>query len=266
VNRQHPSRLLFFFVALLFACKREPVKVHGYSYLYTTEARSDSESRLMTARVYAAGDSSRIEYDEGDGMVLPKHTVVLSKDSGRNLIVLSGDERTFYKISADDLARRITERFKTKAGAMNLDVSNVRSHVSDDGPDGYVDTFPVDKYILTLSYDVRVSQGTFAQTVPSQMRARVWTTQKVPEKHFAFLGEHGAHSGFAELDQHLSAASKQIHGFPMRQTSEMHITFGSDERSTAETSEVKELKETDLDASLFEVPENYSEVSPKGRI
>jgi hypothetical protein len=29
---------------------------------------------------------------------------------------------------------------------------------------------------------------------------------------------------------------------------------------------VKELKETDLDASLFEVPENYSEVSPKGRI
>ena len=251
---------------LLFSCKREPEKLRGYSYLYTSESKSAESSRLITARVYAAGETTRIEYEEGDGMILPKHTVVLSKDGGKTMIVLNSDEHTWYAITSSELTRRLGERFKTKAGTMNVVVTNVQSHVSDDGPDGYVEGFPVDKYIVTLSYDVRVSERGFSQTAPSQMKARVWTTKKIPEKHFAFLGEHGAHSGFSELDEHLSAAAKEVRGFPMRQKSQLQVNFGAAERATEELSEVKELHETEIDASLFEIPENYTEVSPKGRL
>lgn len=250
---------------LAFACHRS-VPLHGYTYSYASRGESGESEKNVTARVYATADDTRVEYDEGDGDFLPRHSIVISRDAGKNMIVLNSDEKTYYEISGEELTKRIMRKLRTKAGAMDLSVDNVSSHISDDGPDQYIESLPTKKYVVNLSYDVHVAMAGQRLSAPNRMKARVWTTDKIPEKYFDFLAHHGVQTGFEELDRVLASMDQQIKGFPLRQTVETQISFQNQVRTTHLTSEVTNLKETTVESSMFRVPAEYTKVSPNGRI
>jgi hypothetical protein len=218
----------------------------GLTYDFST-VTSGAAASTQTAHAAVQGSDVRLEFEKGDGMVFKDGAIALSHDAGSTLYVLDPGAKTYYLIDLDAVG----------GGGMlgMLQLSNEKVNVRDAGDGGVIQGFPTRRTIVTAGADVAV--GTTV-SMHLDVTMETWSTDKLPADAASFLSRKGASTGLPILDKLIAAQSKASKGFPLKQTTTVHILQGGRETvgMTANTT-VTNVRNAAIAKARFALPAGF---------
>ena len=206
----------------------------------TYEVTRTHEGPPRTLTVVADGERARVDYARNDEEAVAFTSVLWF--GGEHSIALNARNATWYVMEPEPLAlqSRYLRPYQGKA-------KNVRWAMSETNG----------TYTGRLTYDVT---GGLARVRCSAEYA-VETTDTQPRA--LWLGRIFARTGFPEVDGQLAAADASIARFPTRMTLTATRKYdGGAAMQDAMALEVRNLRETELDAKTFVRPADYRQQKP----
>jgi hypothetical protein len=213
------------------------------------------------AKIWAEGGQAKLEWDESNNPIFTKGTYMLVNEKGE-MIFVNTEKRTYSKF---DLAS-MTESMEQMMGAANklgfkMEVENPKVEKVLEEPGGEILGYPTTHYRWHTTYTMVM------HLIPPMPDRRsesdsvedVWTTTAIQLPSAttkAFTGIGGGPT-MKELRKLMDAAKAKMTGFPLKSVT---VSTGSHGRgSHTMTTEVKDLKKTDIPASTFAIPADYTE-------
>jgi hypothetical protein len=234
------KRLILFAASALVAANL----LAGHMYHFQMVTSAPDGDRTTSGTVVAVGGLARIEFDTDENIVLPRDSVVISKNGGTTLIVIDPRHKLYQEVDLGAFFDPAAAARKKRVSATNPKVE-----IRDDGDGGEIDGFPTHKYTIHSSYDTALSH--------IAMRSEVWATGKLPAELTTFLQFRGLRTGIEEIDKELAA--HPIQGFPLRQLITSRMTSSSrDVKVWTTTITVTGVQERTVPASKFEIPAGYT--------
>ncbi|HEY3053173.1 MAG TPA: DUF4412 domain-containing protein [Thermoanaerobaculia bacterium] len=231
---------------------------HTYHFQSVTSQPRGEVSTAGTAVV--DGGNVRVDFEKGDNMLFSDKSVVISKDGGKNLVVIDTAGKDYYEIKLDDILNIANVMARSRGGAsFQISYANPTVTVKDEGDGGQVEGFATHKYGIDSSYDANVNMMGRAMSNHVEMRSELWVTDELPAELTTFVQWRGFRMGIPELDELLDSQSRLIKGFPLREVMTSTTTSSrGGSRTWTTTTTISNVKKNALPASEFDVPAGYT--------
>ena len=253
-------------IVLLIACSlplscHRSVPLHGYtfSYLTTHETKgsySKTPLRTESGKVMVSGDFARVEMEEADEL-FPPHTVLLTKDGGKNLVIVQTDAKTYREMTLDQLTSIMRKKLESRMSGASIQFEAPEVRLEKAGGDRDIDTYPTQKFILRIHYSMSATAKGRHMLLPVNTTVRIWTTDLIPEKYFRFFMLLQLRSGYNELDEPMISTAQQITGFPLVEELATDVTVGPVVQHSNSRTRISDVKEATIESSIFETPKGY---------
>ncbi|GAC1653428.1 MAG: hypothetical protein NVS4B3_16500 [Gemmatimonadaceae bacterium] len=240
----------------------------GVSFLMKTTSGA-SAAGSVTSVHFLAGV---LRFDGDTSKKSGKSSYVLVNPTRKSLTMVMPDSRQFLEINFADTAG---QAFGVVAQTMaaTTAVSDIQVSGSALGSGGVVNGYPTNRYRITTSYS-EVKRESEARRKFRSVE-EFWVTSKlkdIPDPMEAFTRAFGGQGGMPAMGGTVSdllrkrgeVQRKLFTGLPMKAVTKTTTTErdGTTKEETT-TTEILDLKKTNLDASAFEVPAGYTKLDMK---
>src|SRR5881296_2767381 len=89
----------------------------GYHYHFQSVTSGPRGDRSTAGSAAVDEGNMRIDFEKGDNMLFPDKSVVISKDGGKNLIVIDPAGKSYYEIKLDEILNTAGAMMKSRGGA-----------------------------------------------------------------------------------------------------------------------------------------------------
>ena len=232
--------------------------------LYVEQTMSTSgqgQGMNMDVRAWVEGDSARVEYVESNNPIMPPGSYLLTNDGGQTVYLINPQERTYSVFDLNQVFAMVGQMSEASGGMVQVDFKDPESEDLGSEPGesilGYDTT--VRRWRSAFTMDMKVAF--MDQSNRSETVTEAWITDEID---FPVLGiwfkAQPPTSGDPELDQVILGALDQFDGLPLRMRQESTMTDKRGRSQTTSTlTEVTAIREESVDASLFVMPEGYTE-------
>lgn len=228
-----------------------------YRFVSTSEGMSRSS---IVGDVRADGPKLRMDVRTGDGKLFRDGDVVYSSDGGRTLVVVNAALRTFYPLSAEELAKRAGALVAQFGDALKITVTNPKVDRRDLGSGGLVDGFRTSRSSLSTSHDLNVEILGQKISMRIVMESETWSTDQLPSSEGATLDFASARTGIPAIDEIL-ATQGAPRGFPLRQVSRVTIDQNGKQTTSTTRVEMQNVLRRRIAPSVFVVPKGLRRVA-----
>lgn len=239
----------------------------GYYYEATTTSTSDQQRGEETTRVkvWVEGESTRIEYEEGSGMgFFEPGAYIISTDAGDTMLYVDPEEKTYTEFDMGATMGAASQAMDAMGGMVKMEFTDFYVEPGSEEPGGEIlgyDTRRV-RYESGYTMSMSVFGRNMDQTV--KMNNDMWVTDAIDASAFsAWLRPDRMLKGMFEgLDELLEQQFSQIKGTPLKAVIDT-VTTDKDGQATNShlVTEVTDLREEAVDASIFEIPDDYEHQS-----
>jgi hypothetical protein len=189
----------------------------------------------------------------GDGKFLKDGAVLLSSDGGATQFVLDPAAKTYYEMSANDLV----EFMKRLPMKPEFGTPEVSTHKEGDG--GVIEGMPTQKVRMEVSTTMTMKGMGQDLSMPVRMTFESWTTDRLPvTARPPFMG--GVRTGIDFIDKMVEAAPEFASGFPLKSVITQRFTIAGNETVTTTTYTASNVRQPDVDKTLFALPAEYQKV------
>jgi outer membrane lipoprotein-sorting protein len=228
---------------------------------YKTQSSTTGMQNInIVGTVSVEGSHMRLDVAKGDNMMFKDNAVVLSNNGGKTLSVYDPAARTYFDLQLQDLIGNTSAMLRNLGDMVKFSFDNPQVSVRDAGDGGSIEGFPTHKYVLDASYDMNIDAMGQKLTTHMTMNTETWTTEQLSSEMTNFLQMRGIRTGIEGIDKLIEAQSTNMHGFPLKQISTVHISQGGNDMTMTTTSSVTDVVKKTIDASNFAAPAGYTKV------
>lgn len=258
----------FFAISLSVAATAQA----GYFYEATTTATSDQQRGTETThvKVWVDGASTRIEYQEGSGIgAFEEGSYIISTDAGDTMMLVDPKEKTAMEFNMGATMGMASKMMESLGGMMKMEFTDFYVTPGDTAAGGDVLGYDTQRVRYDSGYTMKMSMfgRNMDQTV--KMNNDMWVTDEIDASAFsAWLRPDKMLKGMFEgLDEMMEQQFSQMKGTPLKAVIDT-VTTDKDGKSSSSrmVTEVTELREEKVDASMFEIPADYEITDPMAAI
>ncbi len=250
---------------VLFALLLNTWVCHSFAgYQITVKSTSDADSHDRNSKdnnvVKMTTDTTkaRIDFTEGQAPGTDKGSYLLTHDSGKTFFMVMPDSKSYMKWDMDSMMNM--------AGAMG---NMMQMKISDPKVETLLDEvgtpflgYPTRHYKIHTSYRISMTVMGFKNESTISKDEESWTTTKID---LAVLGAwvgKTPKTNNQSMDQLISAEKGKMKGFPLKVISTQTTTDSQGKSTVSKTGmEVIEIKTIGTNASSFEIPADFQEMS-----
>jgi hypothetical protein len=223
-------------------------------------------------RVQALGGVLRFDGDPGKQGAGGKGSYTLVNPAAKTLSIVMPDRKQYLEINLADSTGQALGALASMMAATTM-VSDIQVSGSALGAGGIVNGYPTNRYRINTSYSEVASDGETPRRV--RLVEEFWVTNElkdIPDPMDAFTRAFGGQNGMPQVGGTMSellrrrgeAKRKLFSGLAIRSVTKS--TLVERDGTTSEessTTEIVDLKRTDLDASALRVPAGFTKTDLK---
>ena len=236
---------------------------HYYEAVTVTDADQDRMDSEMTIKAWVDGDSTRIEFAEGDqtGFFGPG-TYMVTTDAGENLYLVDTEEQTYAEFNLGEMMNMAGAMMEGMGDMFKIEFTDLSSEKISEGPGESILGYSTRHLQYRTGYTMRMAVMGMKQEQRVDMTQDIWVTDAFDPRAFAvWLRPDQRMKGLIEgLDELLEAEFSKMQGVPLKSVM-VQTSTDKKGRSTNSTSttEVQALREESIPASMFQIPAGYTE-------
>ena len=242
-----------------FIAALAPAAFAGIVYRFESTS-SGTRAATIAGRTEAEGTSLRVELTTGDGTLFKDGSVVLSSDGGRTLHVVDPETKTYYDLQIDQLLGSGASMLKQFGDAVKISVGNPKVTTRDAGDGGKIEGFSTHRSVVDSSYDVNVEAMGMKMVIHIDSTTESWSTKEIPAEYMNFLQARGLRTGIEDVDKIMAAQAGTSSGFPLKQTTTVHIDQNGSAMTTTSTVTVTGIEKKAIAAAEFALPKGLTKV------
>ena len=227
-----------------------------YDFKSVTGGNAD---QTIAGSVRAEGPNMRIDFTTGDGTLFTTGSYALST-GGSKLMVADPAAKTYYELDTDALLGGADALLGQFGGAVKFEVTDPKVHVTSSGAAGTMAGFPAQKSRVDSSYSMVMDAFGQKINIAVEMGTDVWWTDKIPAEAMNFLQMRSFRTGVEAVDKMLAAQTSAVKGFPLKQVTTTKIVMNNNPITTTSTSEVTNVKQGKVEASVFAKPTGLKKI------
>lgn len=237
----------------------------GYYYEATTISTSDDKrgSDTTQVRAWVEGTSTRIEFEEGNTMgFFEPESYIISRDAGDTMILVDTKEKTYTKLELGSTMSAASKALEGLGGMFKVEFTDFHVGPIDESAGGEILGYDTRHLSYDSGYTMSMSMMGRDMSQVVRMDSEIWVTDGIDASAFsAWMRPDKMLKGMFEgLDELMAQQMSQFTGTPLK----MVIDTVSTDTKGRETSsnmvtEVTTLREEQVAAALFEVPEGFTE-------
>ncbi|HYA95213.1 MAG TPA: hypothetical protein VEC95_02970 [Terriglobales bacterium] len=209
----------------------------------------------LSVVVWVDGERARMEIQTSNEPSLAAGTVLLTSDSGENLIVLDPAKQEFFS-----LPHGLITRFKQReADRLRITYGPISSEKMAEDPGPVLAGYPTRhlRFHIRLATHQTASAG--ESTTQIEVYEHFWVNDEIRQRNtdLAMLADSSG-IGFPALDEFLRNQAGDLPGFILKRNLVMTVDDSLQNHQVIRTAyEITELAVTDSPASQFQVPDNF---------
>ncbi len=235
----------------------------GITMTQTTKTDGQRKGEDAVVRFMAEEGMARVEFPKGGGMA-SKDGYIVTRDAGKTFYMVDPKEKSYMKFDMAGMSQvgaGIMKAMKPKITDPKVD-----KILDEAGPDmlGY----PTRHYRIVTAYTMEMAifgRKSISKVVQEE---DIWVTTKIKfDVWKAWASKQQMSLGNEELEKLIGARKDAIQGVYLKHVMVNKSTDANNrETVTRSTTEVTEVKEGRLAATLFEMPEGYKEIDVNASI
>ncbi len=251
---------------LLAGSLASPGAQAGYYYEATSIAQSNDAGKQTTkVSAWSEGESTRIEFTEGDQMgVFGPGSYLISTNAGETLYVVNPAKKTYSAFDPGQLLSAADEMLKGMGGMLEMNITDTHFEQVAKQPGESLLGYATQRTEFASGYTINISvMGQTMKKVVSSKQT-LWFAPAIDASAMnAWLRPDklmkGMFKGVGDLvEKHMNA----IDGAPLKSVVESTATGGmGGDSKTVITTEVTTLRKESVEAAKFQIPADYSETS-----
>ena len=248
--------------ALLLAALFAPVAARaGYHFKSTTTIETQREPMRTVVEAWIDGDRGRVDFKESANPFAEAGTYMLTRDSGRTLLLVNPEEKAYGEMSLDALLGSIGAVMGGGMGPLlKIEIANpkVETLLDEAGPTMLGQATRHLKFRSTYQMKVKVFGMGKASDVVSE--EEYWVAENLLDKTFGMWLRTGkVKTGNADLDRLIATQTEKLQGVPLKSVVVSTTTQGGKVQKTVSTMEVTALDSFTKAPVSFDVPAGYEE-------
>lgn len=236
---------------------------HYYEAVTVTDSDQNRMDSEMTIKAWVDGDSTRIEFAEGDqtGFFGPGSYMVTT-DAGENLYLVDPEEQTYAEFNLGEMMNTAGAMMEGMGDMFKIEFTDLSSEKISEGPGESILGYSTRHLQYRTGYTMRMAVMGMKQEQRVDMTQDMWVTDAFDPRAFAvWLRPDQRMKGFIEgLDELMEAEFSKMQGVPLKSVMVQTSTDKKGRTSTSTTTtEVQALREESIPASMFQIPAGYTE-------
>lgn len=244
-------------IALVLVAFASVPAMAGVAYKFESVSTGIAPTKIV-GTVQAEGRDMRVDLTTGDGMLFKDGAMALSRDGGSTISVTDPTTKSYYVLSAADLAGggAMLQNMKLMTG---FRIENDEVKVRDAGDGGTIDGYPTRKSVVEASFDMVIN--TMGQTLRITMTANTetWATTAIDAEYMNLFQKRGFLTGIEELDEVITAQRVAVKGFPLKQIATVTFKQNTVVLTNVTTTTVTGIQKKDVPATVFALPAGYKQ-------
>jgi hypothetical protein len=226
-----------------------------------SEGGRGEEANNMVAQVWAEGGQAKVEFQETNNPVFTKGAYMLINQKGE-MIFVNPEKKTYGKFDLDTMMESVNQAMGAAAKfGFSMEVEDPKVQKLLEEPGGKILGYSTTHYRWHTTYTMvmHMPRPMHDRRHPADSTEDVWTTSDVSVPTAASKLFSGMSGGpvMKELGKLMEVEKAKMTGFPLKRVT---VTTGSEGRGGhTMTSEVRDLRKTDIPASTFAIPAGYTE-------
>jgi hypothetical protein len=232
-----------------------------FTQVTKSEGGGGEGSGDMVAQVWADGGQAKVQFQETNNPVMTKGSYMLVNKKGE-MIFVNPEQKTYSKFDLSAMMESMDQAMSAaKKFGFSMEVENPKVDKVLEEPGGEILGYPTTHYRWHTSYTMvfHMIKPMPDRRSQSDSVEDVWTTTAIqlpPATGDLFAGMGGG-ATMKELQKLIETTRTKMTGFPLKRVT---VSSGANGKgSHTMTSEVKDLKQTDIPASTFAIPAGYTE-------
>lgn len=219
----------------------------------------------MEVRAWSDGDHGRVEFASSDSEYLPRGSYLLTRDRGHTVFLIDPAKRTYAVWDIDALFATLGQVLDSAQGIVELDFSDVEAEDLGDEAGGTLLGHATTKKTWRTAYTMDMKVMFMKQSHRMDTTTEAWLTHRPAHAALSmWFTVRPPTTGDPDLDRVLTQSMERIDGMPLKVVQRSTMTDnkkkGRAGKTTTTTMEITALREQAVDAALFVMPDDYSEV------
>ena len=236
----------------------------GIRYESTTRSVDEDGDvqQVYIVTSWVDGDRARIEFQEAKGGPVPDEAYMITTDGGATMYMVNPEEQSYMEWNLDRMFQTLGDLQQASGGMVSMDFSDTSAEYQGSSPGGPILGYDTTKHAMKSAFTMEVKVFGMKQSTTVRTETEAWMTDKLAAPGFgAWLRGTPPRTGDPELDSMLDGIAAKLDGVVLKSVSNsvMVDNKGRESRSRSMT-EVTSIEETDIDPSMFEIPEGYEKV------
>lgn len=247
---------------LLFLLSSLPAHA-GITYTAETRVILGAKDTNGDFRVqgWVSGNRARMEFLQSALPQLETGTYLVSSDGGDNVFLVNPKQKTYERWDISGMVSNMADMMRSMRGEMRVrfEEPKVEKLLEELGPK--IDGLPTRHYRFRTSYKASIEMYD-TETVSTVEEEDIYTTTAITEPGVKIFLDRRMSSGDEQLDHILEKEMGKVVGFPLRRLTSTRQTTKKMVTETRSEMNIVDLKNIDVDDSLFEVPKGFTEIDP----
>jgi len=232
---------------------------------YTAETRTilgakDSNGDFRV-QGWISGNHARMEFLQSELPELETGTYLVSSDGGVSVFLVNPKRKTYEQWDINAMISNMADMMRSMRGEMRVrfEEPKVEKLLEEVGPK--IDGMPTRHYRFRTSYKASIDMYD-TETVSTVTEEDIWTTTAITEPGVKVFLDRRMSSGDEQLDRILDKEMSKVIGFPLRRLTSTRQQTKKQVTETRAEMNVSNVKNVDVENSMFEVPKGFTEVDP----
>lgn len=238
----------------------------GYFYeaLNTNEAAGmPGGSQVSTVYAWVDGDSAKIEFqDVAQAGLFQAGSYLVTTDAGDTLYLIDPEKMTITTIDFDQIMGMAGSMMEAMGGVVNMEFGDFSSEKISEESGGDILGYATTLSRYRTGYTMSISVMGFGRESRIDTDNQVWCSDDFDAGGLrVWLRPDRFRTGNDELDQMIRQQYEAMDCLPLRNEIVTTMSGNGDTTVTTTKTEVVQIREEDVAASVFELPTGYEEVS-----
>jgi hypothetical protein len=232
---------------------------------YTAETRTilgaKNSNGDFRVQGWVSGTRARMEFLESQLPELESGTYLVSSDGGQNVYLVHPKSKTFELWDVNAVVSNMADMMRSLRGEMRVrfEEPKVEKLLEEEGPK--IEGMPTRHYRFRTSYKATIDMYD-TETVSTVTEEDIWTTAAITEPGVKVFLDRRMSSGDEQLDRILDKEMSKVIGFPLRRLTSTRQETKKQVTETRSEMNVLNVKNVDVNDSMFEVPPGFTELDP----
>ncbi|MGI9260361.1 MAG: hypothetical protein ACR2QQ_16125 [Gammaproteobacteria bacterium] len=236
----------------------------GYYYeAVTTNEGVPAGTELSTVHAWVDGDRAKVEFQEtSQAVMFPAGGYLVTQDAGSTLYFVNPADMTIMTVDIDAMVGMAGTMMEAMGSNLNMEFSDFSNETLSEGAGGEILGYDTTLTHNRIRYTMSISVMGYQHSSRVEMENKVWCSDDFNSDGLrVWLRPDRFRTGNEDFDELIQQHYAAMNCLPLRTEVVTTTTSNGSASVTTTKTDVLLIREENVAASIFNLPENYEQVS-----